>query len=82
MPGNGTARVSDSLFAVDLALAGVGIAYLFEPRVADHLRDGRLVPVLPKAAMPEPGLFLYLPRRAAEAPRPRALVAVAREWLG
>ena len=70
----GTARVSDSLFAIDLALAGVGIAYLFEPLVAEHLRTGRLVPVLPKAAMPEPGLFLYFPRRASEAPKLRALI--------
>jgi DNA-binding transcriptional LysR family regulator len=78
----GTARVSDSLFAIDLALAGVGIAYLFEPLVAEHLRTGRLVPVLPKAAMPEPGLFLYFPRRASEAPKLRALIEAARERLG
>jgi len=77
----GTARVSDSLFAIDLALAGVGIAYLFEPLVSDHLRDGRLVPVLQKAAIEEPGLFLYFPRRAAEAPKLRALIEAARERL-
>ncbi|WP_017462111.1 LysR family transcriptional regulator [Dyella ginsengisoli] len=78
----GTARVSDSLFAIDLALAGVGIAYLFEPLVAGHLRAGRLVQVLPKAAMPEPGLFLYFPRRASEAPKLRVLIDAARERLG
>lgn len=78
----GTARVSDSLFAIDLALAGVGIAYLFEPLVAWHLRAGRLVQVLPKAAMPEPGLFLYFPRRASEAPKLRVLIDAARERLG
>jgi DNA-binding transcriptional LysR family regulator len=77
----GTARVSDSLFAIDLALAGVGIAYLLEPLVAAHLRDGRLVPVLPKAAIEEPGLFLYFPRRASEAPKLRALIEAARERL-
>ncbi|MEW5833506.1 MAG: LysR substrate-binding domain-containing protein [Pseudomonadota bacterium] len=79
---HGTARVSDSLFAIDLALAGVGIAYLFEPLVAGYLRDGRLVPVLPKAAIEEPGLFLYFPRRASEAPKLRALIDAAREQLG
>jgi DNA-binding transcriptional LysR family regulator len=77
----GTARVSDSLFAIELALAGVGIAYLLEPLVADHLRAGRLVLVLPKSAMPEPGLFLYFPRRASEAPKLRALIEAARERL-
>lgn len=77
----GTARVSDSLAAIGLALAGAGIAYLFEPLVADHLRDGRLVLVLPKAAIEEPGLFLYFPRRAAEAPKLRALIETARARL-
>jgi DNA-binding transcriptional LysR family regulator len=78
----GTARVSDSLFAIDLALAGVGIAYLLEPLVTEHLRDGRLVPVLPKAAIEEPGLFLYFPRRGSEAPKLRALIEAARERRG
>jgi DNA-binding transcriptional LysR family regulator len=78
----GTARVSDSLFAIDLALAGVGIAYLFEPLVTEHLRDGRLVPVLPKAAIEEPGLFLYFPRRGSEAPKLRALIEAVRERRG
>jgi DNA-binding transcriptional LysR family regulator len=73
--------VSDSLFAIDLALAGVGIAYLLEPLVAAHLRVGLLVPVLPKAAIDEPGLFLYFPRRASEAPKLRALIEAARERL-
>lgn len=82
MPGSGTARVSDSLIAIDLALAGVGIAHLFEPLVADHLRGGRLLPVLPKARIEEPGLFLYFPRRASEAPKLRALIDAARERLG
>jgi DNA-binding transcriptional LysR family regulator len=37
--------------------------------------------VLPQAAIDEPGLFLYFPRRAAEAPKLRAFIQVAREVL-
>jgi DNA-binding transcriptional LysR family regulator len=53
----GSVRVSDPLYARDLAYEGVGIAYLFEPRVRDNLRAGRLQQVLPAASIEEPGLF-------------------------
>ena len=36
----GTARVTDPLMALDLALAGVGIAYQFEPRGCARRRAG------------------------------------------
>ena len=36
----GPVRVTDSLYAKELALLGEGIAYLFEPLVHDELRDG------------------------------------------
>src|ERR1700761_1348727 len=62
----GTVRVTDPVHAKDLALAGVGIAYLFEPLVRAELRAGTLRQVLPRSAFEEPGLFLYFPRRAAQ----------------
>ena len=65
-----------------MRLAGVGIAYVFEPLVRSDLRDGRLVQVLPENAITEPGLFLYYPRRAAGTPKLRALLAVARAVSG
>jgi DNA-binding transcriptional LysR family regulator len=74
----GTARVSESLFAISLALAGVGIAYVFEPLVHKDLSEGRLREVLAEKAVMEPGLFLYFPRRAAEMPKLRAFVEAAR----
>jgi len=78
---HGSVRVSDPLHARDLALAGVGIAYLLEPLVADAVRDGRLQRVLPDSAIEEPGLFLYFPRRNAQAPKLRAFIDTAREVL-
>lgn len=74
----GPAIVPDSLTARELALAGVGIAYLYEPFVRADLAAGRLIEVLPDAAIEEPGLFLYFPRRASLAPKLRAFIDTAR----
>lgn len=75
---SGSAVITDATFARELALAGVGIAYIFEPLVREELRSGRLQQLLPEAAFEEPGLFLYFPRRAALAPKLRALIDAAR----
>ena len=79
MEAGGTAIVTDSLAAIDLALAGVGLAYMFEPLARADLVAGRLVQVLPQSAIEEPGLFLYFPRRAAMAPKLRAFIDTAQE---
>jgi DNA-binding transcriptional LysR family regulator len=81
VPVAGTTRVTDPLFALDLALAGVGIAYLFEPLVRTHIRSGALRWLVPDASIQEPGLFLYFPRRAAQVPKLRAFIDVAREQM-
>lgn len=73
--------VNDPLSAVDLALAGVGLIYVFEPLVREHLVAGRLLQVLPEAAIEEPGLFLYFPRRQAMTPKLRAFIDCARQVL-
>lgn len=75
----GSAILTDPLQARDFALAGVGIAYVFEPLVRADLDAGRLVPVLPETAIEEPGLFVYFPRRAALAPKLRAFLEIVRE---
>lgn len=75
---SGTVRVTDSLHARDLALENVGIAYLFEPLVREDLRAGRLRQVLPAASIEEPGLFLYFPRYASQAPKLRVFIDVLR----
>jgi DNA-binding transcriptional LysR family regulator len=80
VPVAGTVRVSDASYARDLALAGIGIAYIYEPLVADDLVAGNLVELLPEAAIEEPGLFLYFPRRASEARKLRAFIDVVRDY--
>jgi DNA-binding transcriptional LysR family regulator len=78
---SGPVRVTDSLLARDLALAGVGIAYLFEPLVRAAIRECTLKWLLPNTSIEEPGLFLYFPRTAANTPKLRAFIDVAREVL-
>jgi DNA-binding transcriptional LysR family regulator len=74
----GTVLVTDSSYARDLALAGVGVAYLFEPLAREALRSGELKLLLPQAAIEEDGLFLYYPRRASAAPKLRAFIDAAK----
>lgn len=78
VPVQGTARVSDPTCARELAEAGVGIAYLMEPIVQMQLESGSLVEILAPAAITEPGLFLYFPRRASETLKLRALLDLVR----
>ena len=77
----GTALVTDATYARDLALGGVGVAYIFEPLVRADISARRLRQILPEAAIEEPGLFLYYPRRASEAPKLRAFIDAAKEVL-
>jgi len=76
---SGTVRVTDPSYAKDLALAGIGIAYIFEPLVRAEIREKKLRWIIPEASIEEPGLFLYFPRRASEMPKLRAFIDVARE---
>lgn len=78
---NGSVRVTDSLYARELALRGVGIAYIFEPLVRDDLRAGRLRQIMPASSLEEPGLFLYFPRYASETPKLRAFIQTVRKTL-
>ena len=78
---SGTTLVTDASHARDLALAGIGIAYIFEPLVRRHIREGRLKWILPQTAIEEDGLYLYYPRRASLAPKLRAFIDVAKAAL-
>ena len=77
----GSIIVNDALYARELAIAGIGLAYIFEPLVRADIAAGRLTEVLAEAAIEEPGLFLYFPRRAAMAPKLRAFIDTAKQSL-
>jgi len=75
---SGSAVITDATSALELALAGAGIAYLSEPMARDHLRAGRLKWLLPETASHEDGLFLYFPRRASMSSKLRAFIDAAK----
>jgi DNA-binding transcriptional LysR family regulator len=76
---SGRAIVTEAHSAVELALAGVGLAYVFEPLVQTEIASGRLVQLLGDYAVMEAGLFLYFPRRAELAPKLRAFIDTVRQ---
>jgi DNA-binding transcriptional LysR family regulator len=60
------------------ALDGLGLAYVTEPEVRDHLARGTLVNVLESHAIQVAGLFLYFPRASHFVPQLRAFIDCAR----
>jgi DNA-binding transcriptional LysR family regulator len=58
----------------DAALAGVGLAYLFEDQVATMLKAGALVRVIEDWCPPIPGFFLYYPGRRQVSPALAAFI--------
>jgi DNA-binding transcriptional LysR family regulator len=60
---NGSLTVGDQDLMVEPALAGAGLAYVFEEQVAEHLEAGRLVRALADWCPAYPGFFLYYPSR-------------------
>ncbi|MDE1148236.1 MAG: LysR family transcriptional regulator [Azospirillaceae bacterium] len=71
---DGPLTLSDHDLMVDAALAGTGLAYVFDVRVVPLLAEGRLVRVLADWCPYYPGFFLYYPSR-------RQLPAVLRAFI-
>jgi DNA-binding transcriptional LysR family regulator len=71
----GNLTISDSLFSLDAALDGVGLAYTFEPLARPHLQAGRLQQVLQAYAPTFPGFYLYYPSRHDQPTKLKALIA-------
>jgi DNA-binding transcriptional LysR family regulator len=60
------------------ALAGAGLAYVWENRAEPHLRDGRLVRLLDDWCPPEDWLYLYYPTRKYISAGLRAVITALR----
>jgi DNA-binding transcriptional LysR family regulator len=82
VPVQGTVTTNDTDLMRLLAVAGVGLLYVFEPQIADDLRRGNLRLLLEPYAAAVPGFFLYFPSRAQVSQAFRAFVDVAREMAG
>lgn len=70
---DGPLVVDDVALAIRAALDGVGLAYVDEERVAQHLARGTLMRVLDDWCQPFPGFFLYYP---SQRQLPAALAAL------
>ncbi|WP_416908485.1 MAG: LysR family transcriptional regulator [Polymorphobacter sp.] len=64
-----------------MAVQGLGIAFVSEPLVADHLASATLMPVLEDYQHSSPGLFLHYPSRKQVAPKLRAFIDHLRDEI-
>jgi DNA-binding transcriptional LysR family regulator len=76
VPGNLT--ISDTLFGVDAALEGIGLAYTFEQLANPYIKSKQLKRVLTFYSPTFPGFFLYYPSRHDQPTKLRALI----EYIG
>jgi DNA-binding transcriptional LysR family regulator len=70
----GNLTISDTLFGVEAALEGIGLAYTFEQLAAPHIRAKRLQRVLTKFSPTFPGFYLYYPSRHDQPTKLKALI--------
>ncbi|WP_031356659.1 LysR family transcriptional regulator [Caballeronia sordidicola] len=66
---------------VEAALAGIGIAWVPDYQVADHLASGRLVQLLPEWSPAFPGLCLYYPANRHPPAALRLFAQAVRDWV-
>ncbi|MDX9674169.1 MULTISPECIES: LysR family transcriptional regulator [unclassified Pseudomonas] len=79
---SGPLTLGDVSLMVGPALQGLGLAYVFDDMVSEHLASGRLIQVLADWCPYYPGLHLYYPsRRHVPAPL-KAFIDFARERSG
>lgn len=69
---------NNTTMALEAALAGLGLAYLMEDHVQEHLDNGRLIRVLADWCLPFSGYHLYYPSRRQHAPAFALLVDALR----
>ncbi|MCP1444869.1 DNA-binding transcriptional LysR family regulator [Pseudomonas sp. GGS8] len=65
---------------IEAALAGVGVAWVPETQVADHLRDGRLIHLLAQWSPNYSGLCLYYPANRHPPIALRLFAQAVRDW--
>lgn len=78
VPVRGPITTNDAELMRTMAVAGAGLFYSLESRVAKDLTSGRLRIVLEPYAPEVPGLYLYFPKRSQISPALKAFVEVAR----
>jgi DNA-binding transcriptional LysR family regulator len=75
---NGPLIVDDLGLVLRAALDGIGLAFVAESDVPEHLAEGTLIRVLQDWCQPYPGFFLYYPSRRQQTPALAALISTMR----
>ena len=75
---DGNLVFNDGDLILAAALAGQGLAYLFEDQTINHIAEGRLIQVLAEWCPTSPGYYLYHPNRRQTPPALAALVDALR----
>ncbi len=70
----GSLTITDTLFSLDAALEGVGLAYTFDKLALPHVRAKRLKRVLAEFSPTFPGFYLYYPSRRHQSSKMKAFV--------
>lgn len=78
----GTLSTNDGETGVLWALAGYGILMRSEWDIHEHMRAGRLVPVLSDWALPVADIFAVYPERANLSAKVSAFIDFMTEWFG
>ena len=74
----GNLTISDTMFGVEAALAGIGLANTFEQLALPHIRAKRLKKrVLASFSPTFPGFYLYYPSRRNQPTKLKALIEYA-----
>jgi DNA-binding transcriptional LysR family regulator len=79
---SGNLTVTDSMFSIDAALEGLGVAYTFEQLAHPYIQAKKLKRVLVDFAPTFPGFYLYYPSRRQQSSKLKAFVEYARSFYG
>ena len=74
----GILTISDTLFSVEAALEGVGLAYTFEQLALAHIKAKRLRRILAAFSPTFPGFYLYYPSRRHKSTKLKAFIDFAK----
>lgn len=73
----GNLTISDTVFGLDAAVEGIGLAYTFEQLALPHIKAKRLKRVLASFSPTFPGFYLYYPNRHNQSTKLKALIEYA-----
>ncbi|MBI0329839.1 LysR family transcriptional regulator [Burkholderia plantarii] len=66
---------------IEAALAGIGVAWVPESQIEEHLASGRLIALLDAWSVPMPGLALYYPANRHPPAPLRLFTQAVRDWV-